>query len=44
MTAAVDQSYLNTVLKPSNKVFNNLPIKELNVAIFCPQILNKSKI
>ena len=33
-TPAVDHPSLKTVLKPSNMVFNHLPIKELNVGIF----------
>ena len=39
-----DHLYLKTVLKPSNMVFNHLPIKELNFGIFYPQISKKSKI
>ena len=30
---AVDQPSLKTVLKPSNMVFNHLPIKELNATV-----------
>ena len=40
-TPAADQPSLQTVLKPSNMVFNHLPIKELNVGIFYPQISKK---
>ena len=42
-TPAMDQTPLKTVLKPSNMVFK-LAIKELNVGIFNPPILKKSKI
>ena len=33
-TPSVDQPSLKIVLKPSNKIFNHLPIKELNVKTF----------
>ena len=41
------QPSLKPVLKPSDREFNYLPIKELNVGIFeifYPQLLMKSKI
>ena len=40
-TPAVDQPSHKTVLKPSNMVFNHLPIEELNIGILFPQISKK---